>query len=99
MWRLSCGCLREYPGMPLGRTHHVLCVACRTSVKTLYPYEERRCGFTMTARRAEDNKVIHVSCTQDEGNEHCKAGVHYDRNVQMKFEARRRLRASRDGWT
>ena len=85
--------------MPLGRTHHVLCVACRKAVKTLYPYEEDRCGYTTTARRAEDGKVIHVSCTNDAGNEQCGGGVHYDRNVELQFEAHKKLRARRDGST
>jgi hypothetical protein len=85
--------------MPLGKTHHVLCVACRTAVTTLYPYEERRCGFTTTTRRAEDDKIIHVSCTEDEGNDRCTGGVHYDRNVQLKFKAHGRIRATRDGHT
>lgn len=99
MWRLSCGCLRDYPGMPLGRTHQVLCVACRTAVKTLYPYGEKRCGYTTSARRAEDGKIIHVSCTNETGNEQCGRGVHYDRNVQLRFEARGTLRATRTGHT
>jgi hypothetical protein len=98
-WRLSCGCLRDYPGMPLGKTHHVLCVACRTPVTTLYPYEENRCAFTTTARRAEDDKLMHVSCTEAPGNDRCEAGVHYDRNVQMKFRNHARLKATRDGHT
>ena len=97
-WRLSCGCLRDYPGMPLGRTHQVLCVACRKPVKTLYPYEEDRCGYTTTARTRE-GKVIHVSCTEDTGNEQCGVGVHYDRNVELRFEAHKKLRARRDGST
>ena len=85
--------------MPLGRTHHVLCVACRISVKTLYPYDDNRCGFTTTTRRTEDDRVIHVSCTNAEGNAQCEAGVHYDQNVELRFKAPGKLRASREGWT
>jgi hypothetical protein len=99
MWRLSCGCLRDYPGMPIGRVHHVLCVACRIGVTTLYAYDERRCGHTSSTSRAEDGKLMHVSCTSPEGNEDCKRGVHYDRYVQMRFEEQGRLRASQDGQT
>ncbi len=85
--------------MPIGRTHHLLCVACRKAVTTLYPYEENRCGFTTTANRPEDNKIVHVSCTEDEGNAKCLEGVHYDRNVDLKFKAHGKLRATRDGHT
>lgn len=85
--------------MPLGKVHQVLCVACRMSVTTLYAYDERRCGFTMAATRAEDGKLIHVSCTNDEGNDHCAAGVHYDRYVCLRFDEHGRLKTSNDGAT
>lgn len=85
--------------MPLGKVHQVLCAACCTSVTTLYAYEERRCGYTTTAGRAEDGKLIHVSCTSPEGNKDCSRGVHFDRYVQMKFKSRDLLRAKRDGAT
>ncbi len=98
-WRLSCGCLRDYPGMPIGRVHTLLCVACRKAVTTLYPYDERRCGFTTTADRPEDGKIVHVSCTNPEGNATCGEGVHYDKNVKLEFKAHGKLRASRDGHT
>lgn len=98
-WRLSCGCLRDYPGMPLGKIHQVLCVACCVAATTLYPYEERRCGCTTTARRTEDDVLIHVSCTNPEGNKDCERGVHFDRYVQLGFKSQGKLRASRSGET
>jgi hypothetical protein len=93
-WRLSCGCLRDYPGMPLGKVHSVLCVACRLAVITLYAYPDQRCGLTTTAPR-QDGGLSHVSCTHDEGHE----GSHYDRYVEIRFEARGKLRAAREGQT
>lgn len=85
--------------MPIGRVHQVLCVSCRVAVSTLYAYEERRCGYTTTEQRAEDGKLIHVSCTSEEGNSDCGRGVHFDRYVQMKFTGQAILRASRTGQT
>ncbi len=90
--------------MPLGRVHHVLCVACRTSVTTLYAYEPQPgspayCGYTTTVRRPEDDKLLHVSCTEGTGNERCETGVHFDKYVQVKFEGRGKLGASRHGHT
>lgn len=85
--------------MPLGKTHHVLCVACHTAVMTEYPYPERRCGYTTTTLRVEDGKRVHVSCTNEVGNESCKTGVHYDRYVFIRFEAAGRLRSDEQGRT
>jgi hypothetical protein len=83
--------------MPLGRVHQLLCVACRVAVMTEYPYPERRCGYTTTALRAEDKKRVHVSCTNDPGNEDCETGVHYDRFVFIRFGEQGRLRAGKQG--
>ena len=83
--------------MSLGKTHRLLCVACRTVVTTEYPYPERTCGYQTSVR--ENSGTIHVCCTQDEGNEDCGRGVHYDRFVQRRFEVRGSLRASNDGTT
>lgn len=85
--------------MPIGKVHHVLCVACRIPVTTLYSYEEKRCGYTTTTRRAEDDKLIHVSCTQPDGHKDCAKGLHFDRYVQLRFGGRGSLRASRTGET
>lgn len=85
--------------MPIGRTHRVLCVACGTGVTTLYSYEDRRCGLTATKQRAEDGKLIHVSCTNPQGNTDCGRGVHFDRYVQIRFTEQGKLRARRDGQT
>jgi len=85
--------------MPLGRVHQVLCAACCAPVTTLYAYEERRCGYTTTAGRAEDGKLIHVSCTNAEGNKNCARGVHFDRYVQLRFSGRSTLKTARDGQT
>jgi hypothetical protein len=85
--------------MPLGKVHQVLCVACCTAVTTLYAYEERRCGYTTTSRRQEDDMLVHVSCTNAEGNKDCAKGVHFDRYVQLRFGSRGTLKATRDGST
>jgi hypothetical protein len=85
--------------MPLGKVHQVLCVACRTAVTTLYAYEERRCGYTTTAGRPEDGKLIHVSCTNTEGSKDCGKGLHFDRYVQLRFTQRGKLKATRTGST
>lgn len=98
-WRLSCGCLRDFPGMSLGKTHWVLCVTCSQAVTTMYVYPEHCCGFSASVRRPEDQKLVQVSCTQDEGNESCAGGVHYDAFVQMRFEAHGKLRSSIEGHT
>ena len=83
--------------MTLGKTHRLLCVACRLAVLTEYPYPERICGYQTTL--VEESGVIHVCCTQDEGNESCGRGVHYDRYVQRQFKTRGRLKSTDDGKT
>ena len=85
MWRLSCGCLRAYPGMPTTRAHCLLCVACRTSVVTLYAYPDRRCGVRGVS--AQNAVRVQVSCTNLPGNTDCEGGVHYDQCALAKFEA------------
>lgn len=81
--------------MPLNRVHEVLCIACQAPARTLYAYDERRCGYTGSTRR--DDELVHVSCTNDEGNKDCGGGVHYDKYMQLRFEGRKRLRAGRAG--
>lgn len=83
--------------MTLHKTHSVLCVPCNAGVTTEYAYPERRCGYTSFVRRPGERKLIHVSCTNDEGNKDCARGVHYDRYVQLRFEAPGKLRAGQEG--
>jgi hypothetical protein len=96
-WRLSCGCLRDYPGMPLGRAHRVLCVTCRIAVITLHAYPEPRCGAKATV--AVPAGRVRVSCTQPPGSADCDAGVHHDKMTGTWFEASGALRAGRQGQT
>lgn len=77
--------MRDYPGMPLGKIHQVLCVACGLAVTTEYAYDERRCGYTTTTLRPDGGKRVHVSCTNPEGNNECGGGVHFDRYIQLSF--------------
>lgn len=96
-WRLSCGCLRDYPGMPTRRTHHVLCMACQVAATTLYAYPERRCGITAVIMRAGTGTRVRVSCTEPPGNTDCGLGVHFDKHMLIRFEAASTLRASQQG--
>jgi hypothetical protein len=96
-WRLNCGCLRDYPGMPLNRTCAVLCVACRKSVVTEYAYPERACGHQASVR--EGSGTVHLCCTVEPGNENCEAGVHYDGKMSREFRVPGKLRASEEGQT
>ncbi len=98
-WRLSCGCLRDYPGMSLGQAHPVLCATCGTSVTTLYVYPEHCCGYTTTAQRPDAPRISHVCCTNSETSKDCARGVHYDRYVQIQFRAPAKLRSSDEGQT
>ncbi len=81
--------------MPAGRTHHVLCVACRAAVITLCVYPERRCGAT--AMLVRDGVRVKVSCTEPPGNTDCGLGVHFDKHMPARFESANTLRAGRQG--
>lgn len=85
--------------MPLGKVHSILCTTCRIPVTTMYAYDERRCGYTTRTRRPEDQKLMHVSCTQAEGNKDCASGVHFDKFIQLRFKAAGRLQAGSEGST
>lgn len=78
--------------MPVGKVHRVLCAVCGTAASTLYAYEERRCGVTATVA------TVQVSCTNT-GNKDCGQGVHYDKNMSIRFEEHGRLKSSRTGAT
>lgn len=82
-FRLSCGCLRDYPGMAAGKRHDVLCTACGKAVTALFAYPERCCG-TESAVAGED-QLIHLSCTNAPGNSSCGTGVHYDEFHKASF--------------
>jgi hypothetical protein len=63
LFRLSCGCLREYPMMPAGAVHEVLCARCRTAVFTVWVYPDKACG----ARGATGGTMM--SCTRIAGHD------------------------------
>lgn len=99
LFRLSCGCLREYPMMPAGTEHTVLCVTCRTTALTVLAYPERCCAVTGWA--LVEGRRLRVSCTVP--LLHCHTILpagHYDETVRMKFTAEvPRLAQSREGKT
>jgi hypothetical protein len=74
LFRLSCGCLREYPMMPAGTEHDVLCITCRRSAVTLLAYPEKCCGVTSWA--VFRGRRLRVSCTLGIGA--CVTGLHLD---------------------
>jgi hypothetical protein len=96
LFRLSCGCLREYPVMPSGTAHIVLCITCRVAARTLLAYPERCCGVTGWADVREIR--VRVSCTRGTGE--CAAGLHLDEIAGAEFPAGTpRLARSREGKT
>jgi len=94
-FRLSCGCLRDYPGMATGKVHEVLCPACHVAARTLYVYPEKRCGIVAIVE-LPDKSVMRVSCTREEGNKNCHLGVHHDEFVKTSFTLPAKLR--KGGW-
>jgi hypothetical protein len=92
LFRLSCGCLCEYPMMPAGLVHEVLCARCRTAVFTVWIYPDKRCG----ARGATAG--VTMSCTRDAG--HDDELPHFDVQAGGTFTTRTpRLAQSREGRT
>lgn len=94
LFRLSCGCLRTFPMMPVGPEHTVLCVSCAIAVVTEVVYPEGCCAaqgwVTVAARR------FRVSCTREAL--HCED--HYDHLLQARFTGiEPRLAAMREGRT
>lgn len=83
LFRLSCGCLREYPMMPAGAVHTVLCATCREASVTLTAYPERACGRLGWAWTEEGTR-IRASCTLLPG---CRGPVHVDRIANVEFAA------------
>lgn len=82
LFRLSCGCLREYPMMPAGLVHEVLCIGCRVASFTVLAYPEKCCGrrgwgLTGAVR-------TQVSCTRPPG---CAGGMHHDDIANVLFTA------------
>lgn len=74
LFRLSCGCLREYPMMAAGPEHTVLCVTCRRAAVTTTVYPEKCCGKTSWATIG--GRRLRVSCTLGIGV--CVTGLHLD---------------------
>lgn len=98
LFRLSCGCLRDYPGMAAtGKQHEVLCPACRCAAHTLYVYPEKVCAESAIVDVAAG--VMKVSCTNALGNKNCQAGVHHDEFVKTSFTLPGKLRKSDWGQT
>ena len=93
-FRLSCGCLREFPGMAAGKEHEVLCIPCHQPVRTLYAYPERACG--QEARITVGNRMLQVSCTNKTGNSQCGTGVHYDEYSKAGFSTS--VRVGKGSW-
>jgi len=92
LFRLSCGCLREYPMMPAGAVHEVLCARCRRAVMTVLIYPEKRCG----ARGSCDG--FPLSCTLAPAD--CTGPWHFDATAGTQFAAGPpRLTRSREGKT
>ena len=83
LFRLSCGCLREYPMMPAGTVHEVLCVICRAPSFTVTAYPEKTCGTLGWALVATVR--TRVSCTRLPGA--CAGGMHRDDTVTAVFAA------------
>lgn len=100
LFRLSCGCLREYPMMPSGAEHVVLCVTCRRPAQTLSVYPERACGATCWDTQAAGfgGRRILLSCTLGPGQ--CSGLIHIDTFACRGFTAAvTRLARSREGRT
>jgi hypothetical protein len=83
LFRLSCGCLREYPMMPSGLEHTVLCVTCRASSVTVAVYPEKACGRLGWAW-TDGGIRVRASCTLPAG---CRGPVHADRLANVEFAA------------
>ena len=95
LFRLSCGCLREYPMMPARTVHTVLCPRCRAAADTTCVYPEKACGTTGWAWSG--GLRIPVSCTLARWS--C-AGWHIDTIAGVEFFADgARLARSREGKT
>lgn len=92
---MSCGCLREYPMMPAGAVHTVLCPRCRAAADTVRAYPEKACGATGWAWSGGQH--ITVSCTLTRKS--C-GGWHIDTIAGVEFfAAQARLARRREGKT
>lgn len=92
LFRLSCGCLREYPMMPVTTRHEVLCITCREAVTTVLAYPERCC-----AARGRVSSYL-LSCTLAVAE--CTGDWHFDAYADAEFKAGEpRLVRSREGRT
>ncbi len=84
LFRLSCGCLRAYPMMPVGPRHEVLCVSCRVLALTVLVYPERTCGVLGWA--VVDGERIRVACTVPRAGKHMAPPYpHYDELARALF--------------
>lgn len=83
LFRLSCGCLREYPMMPAGLVHTVLCSSCRMPAETVVVYPEKACGRLGWAWTDAGTR-IRASCTL---LPQCRGPVHVDQLANAEFAA------------
>jgi hypothetical protein len=92
LFRLSCGCLREYPMMPVSIQHVVLCATCRVAALTVFAYPDKCCGARgLHARFA-------LSCTLEAAE--CDGTWHFDAVAGTPFTTRLpRLTQRREGKT
>lgn len=93
LFRLSCGCLREYPMMSATVQHLVLCITCRQAVMTVLAYPERRCGA-----RGHADARFPLSCTLPRAE--CNGRWHFDDCASIWFATvTPKLAAVREGRT
>lgn len=94
LFRLSCGCLRTFPMMPVGPEHTVLCVSCAVAAVTEVVYPEGRCSVPGWATVA--GRRFRVSCTLEVPH----YDAHYDELLRTGFTGTEpRLTAMREGRT
>jgi hypothetical protein len=77
LFRLSCGCLREYLMMPASLQHAVLCVTCRREAMTVFAYPDKCCGARGVYAR------FPLSCTLKAAE--CDGTRHFDEIAGTKF--------------
>jgi hypothetical protein len=80
--------------MAIGKVHHVLCPTCREAATTMYVYDNNVCGT-----EGSNPTNMHLMCTNEQGNELCASGVHYDKTQFATFRGLPSLKARRDGET
>ena len=80
--------------MAIGKVHQVLCPTCRVPAHTIAVYPNNICGV-----EGSSHDVPHLMCTEPEGTNSCGHGLHWDREMNIKFKAVPAIRARRNGET